>query len=204
MQLAAKLPLSRFLLRSAEDAQQALTDAGGVLLPDLGMDVLDPRFGKIARHFAILGNVLDETTAIPEIKDVICPLLALPENEATKQRLEQRRLRYTPVSKVIVERLIPALQTIRVHVPWTFRAMNMDLSGRVSTWTKTHPQPWVAYYSQQIKLHIGDDPRRGLVDLGRLHSLSVEGPMQGTWHQPIERDLVDVEVALLIEANVLG
>ncbi len=202
MDLIGKTALSRFLLPDRGTAIAALQSVGGVLQPQMTLTVDHETLGMVFRYFAILGDIRPEGAAIPELRDVLLPLLLEAENAQIVERLDAGKMDYMPVNKTLVQRLLPALHTVRVHVPWTYRAMNFDLGVRVTHLDSKSPVPYSTYYSQVAQFY-GKNPKRSLVELGRLYSMRVDGSTQGSWLQPIDDGFVDEDVALIIEANVV-
>jgi len=102
----------------------------------------------------------------------------------------------------MIHSLIEAFQSSRVHVPWAWKSMNLDLASRVSRVHVKEPFDFTAYYSQTITLYASKKSlHKGLVHPGRLFSLVVAGDAKGTWQQPVNDSVLDPDVALIIEAN---
>jgi len=203
MNVSETLPLERYLFPDKEAAIHALEGIGGVVQPALQLSVMHEEIGGFYRHFAVLGNVFAESgVAPPEIREPIESILREPANDAVRAELESGDRSYTPMNKRMIHSLIGAFQSSRVHVPWAWRPMNLDLASRVSRVHLKQPFGFTAYYSQTVKLYPSKKAlHKGLVHPGRLFSLVVAGDAKGTWQQPVNDAVLDPDVALIIEAN---
>jgi hypothetical protein len=203
MNVSETLPLERYLFPNKEAAVGALEAIGGVVQPSLQMSVVHEEIGGFYRYFAVLGNVLSRSViAPPEIREPMEAILREPANDAIRKELESGERSYTPMNKRMIHGLIEAFQSSRVHVPWAWKAMNLDLASRVSRVHVKAPFTFTAYYSQSITLYASKKSlHRGLVHPGRLFSLVVAGDAKGTWQQPVNDTTLDPDVALIIEAN---
>ncbi len=203
MNVTETMPLERYLLPSKQAATTALEGMGGVVQPRLEISVMHEEIGGIYRHFAVLGNIFSPScTAPPEIREPIEEILLEPDNEDVRAELELGTRQYTPMNKRMIGSLIAAFQSSRVHVPWSWKPMNLDLASRVSKTHLKEPFGFAAYYSQVIKLYASKKSlHKGLVEPGRLFSLVVAGDVKGTWQQTLNDTILDPDVALIIEAN---
>jgi hypothetical protein len=203
MNVSETLPLERYLFPDKDAAIDALAGIGGVVQPTLQMSVVHEEIGGFYRHFAVLGNVLSKDVVVPpEIREPIEAILREPANEDIRKELESGHRSYTPMNKRMIHGLIEAFQSSRVHVPWAWKAMNLDLASRISRVHVQSPFSFTAYYSQTITLYASKKTlHKGLVHPGRLFSLVVAGDAKGTWQQPVNDTTLDPDVALIIEAN---
>jgi len=203
MNVSETLPLERYLFPNKPAAVAALEGIGGVVLPSLQMSVMHQEIGAFHRYFAVLGNIHSSARrSPPEIRNPIDAILKEPDNHEIRAELEKGTRDWTPMNKRMIRSLIKAFQSSRVHVPWAWKPMNLDLASRVSRVHAKEPFKFTAYYSQTIKLYASKKSlHQGLVQPGRLFSLVVAGDVKGTWQQTMNDTILDPDVALLIEAN---
>ena len=203
MNLSDTLPLQRYFFPTKTAADEALRGIGGVLVPGLQMSVMHEEIGAFHRHFAVLGNIYSaDINSPPEIRNPIESILKEAGNDQVREEMMTGSRDWTPMNKRMIHGLIGAFQSSRVHVPWAWKPMNLDMASRVSKLHAREPFGFTAYYAQTIKLYPSKKSlHKGLVEPGRLFSLVVAGDLKGTWQQPMNDTILDQDVALVIEAN---
>ncbi len=179
-------------------AESALRSVGGVVVPELSLEVDVPGVGKLERHFAYLGNTVGQT-GIPDdrLHQRMTSLLDSPDNERVMRKLQAGRLHYMPLNKRAARKLVDDLHAVGLHLPWAFRPMNFDFGARLEELSDTRPLPFDVFYSQGIDI-AGD----GAIDVKRVFSLPVKGSAHGTFQEPIFDEMLDEDVGLFMEANV--
>ena len=182
---------------SKEDAIEALKRVGADYDPRFDLTGEKEGWGKVSRHYGILGNVVDKASTVQN--DVLVRrLLSLvqdPDNERLYEKMKAGKLRYTPVNKRMLRLVADDLIEAGVHLPWTWRAMNFDFAAAANKVHRQSPLPFIVFYSQQVVFD-GD-----AASTSRIFSLPLEGHAQGTWAEPIYDELLDPDVGMIIEAT---
>ena len=192
--------LSEFLHADPDAAVAALERVGGRHAPQLDLSVDHDVAGRVARRFAILRNVLQPPEpADPSVADPLRNALRTPDNEEVRDQLRAGDLDFTPVNKWHVRQLVPRLHAAGVHLPWTYLPMNFDLGSRIAEAHQVARWPFEAFYSQFTDLR--DGPEGVEVDIKRIYSLPVSLHGHRTWQEMIVNEMLDPEVALILEAN---
>lgn len=196
--MSDRVPFRPFLHANEDAASRALGAIGAVLDPRLTIQV-EVGGRPIQRWFGRVGNLVRVPPLDGVIADQVRPLLQSPENDDLRERLESGKLDALPVNKRVVRRLTDELHARKLHLPWTFKPMNLDFAAAVSRVHKASRLPYAVYYNQQIQYDAPTDT----VAFARVFSLPVGGMGGNTWEEPILDEILDPDVALLIEANTL-
>jgi len=179
-------------------AEAALRAVGGVVLPELSLEVDVPGVGTLERYFAFLGNTVGQVGLVdPRLHQRLAALLDSPDNERVLRKLQAGRLGFMPVNKRSARKLVADLHAVKLHLPWAFRPMNFDFGARLEELSERRPVAFSVFYSQGID--IGAD---GTIEVKRVFSLPVQGSAHGTFQEPIFDEMLDEDVGLFIEANV--
>lgn len=205
MRLSRMLPLHRFLFKDDVTAIRAIEEIGAQFVPDLSMTVLH-ELGAFRRYFGVFKNVLELDDVVDRsIVDRVRPCVEEAMNEEVLRVLERKERSFTPVNKKLVLSLLDPLHALGLHLPWAYRHMNYDLAEVVNAAKRKKRGSFLAYYNQVVGFYPSRKGHgRGLVDPRRVYSLMVDGSPKGTWEQMIFDDLLDVDVALIIEATTLA
>ena len=200
--MADSVPFSRMLFDSDEDAYAALKRVGGIVDERLSMTATYPVVGTIRRHFAILGNAI-ELAGVVEDNSVLYRIdrhLHSPENSQVLDQLEMGKLDYTPCNKRIVRRVLDDLHQAGVHLPWAFKMMNFDFGMTISKVQSAEDcYGFAALYNHLIRM--SDESGEIMIGLDRIFSLPINDISGGTWLETISEDLLDEDLALVMEAN---
>ncbi len=179
-------------------AEAALRAVGGVVLPELALEVDVPGVGTLERHFAYLGNTVGQVGLVdPRLHKRLATLLESPDNEQVLRKLQSGRLGFMPVNKRSACKLNDDLHAVKLHLPWAFRPMNFDFGARLEELSEQRPVAFSVFYSQGIA--VGAD---GTIEVKRVFSLPVQGSAHGTFQEPIFDEMLDEDVGLFFEANV--
>lgn len=186
-----------FVHASRADAISALRRVGAAHDPRLDLKAEVQGIGAIHRIYGIFGNVVELEGQVedPVVVHRLLPMVKDIDNERMYGKLQSGRMAYTPVNKRVVRRLGIELLEAGLHLPWTWRPMNFDFAALISDTHRKSPLPFLVFYSEQANI-IG-----GAVSTSRVFSLPIEGLAQGTWAEPIQDDLLDPDIGLVIEAN---
>lgn len=195
------LVAGRFFHADEDAALAAIRAVGAVPLRDLDLMVVYAGV-PVRRRFGVVENALATPYQHP-VLDLLGRALQDPMNNAVASEVTRRRLPYSPVSRRLVQEALMALHDAQVHLPWAFLPMAYDLAARVEAADRAHRLPFRVFYAQHIELFRGRDQGFGLARTGRVFSLPVEGARGGTWPETVYGAL-DVDAALLVEANILG
>jgi hypothetical protein len=192
------LSLDDVLHADRHAAESALRAVGGVVLPELALEVDVPGVGTLERHFAYLGNTIGQAgLSNRRLHDRMAALLESPDNERVLRKLQAGRLGYMPANKRAARKLVPDLHALHLHLPWAFRPMNFDFGARLEELSERRPVAFTVFYIQGI-----DISADGTVEVKRVFSLPVQGSAHGTFQEPIFDEMLDEDVGLFIEANV--
>jgi len=174
-----------------EAAIEALASVGAP--HDERMDlVVEHATGRVLRLFGVLSDL----TKSPSIGGAVAMRLADDLNTETMEEFRSGKLRYAPVNKDIVQRLLPELRARKLHLPWSWRVMNFDLGTRLQ---ELHGAREISFRNVYCRFM---EFKKGRMRLGRIYSLPIGGTANGTWAAMIDTDMVDPDVALVIEANI--
>lgn len=186
-----------FVHTTRQDALLALKRVGAKHDPRFDLVGSAEGIGEVQRVFGIFGNVVELEGYVEDsvVLDRMLPLVRDVDNERLYQKLQSGRVSYTPVNKRVVRKLADELMGSGVHLPWTWRPMNFDFAATAANVHRQSPLPFLVFYSQQANFS------GGTVSLSRVFSLPIEGLAQGTWAEPIQDELLDPDVGLVIEAN---
>lgn len=198
------LVASRFFYDTSKEAVSALEAVGARYDPRLDLTVHHPLGVTLQRRFGVLGNVLDDRMLDHPVVRAVQRALTSSVNQEVVEELRRRRLSFTPVNKRLVQELLLTLHEARVHLPWSFWPMNYDLAARMSeVFESGDGFPFEVFYSQFVELYPGRGEGFGLAKTGRTFSLPISMSAHGTW-QETAFGALDIDVGLVVEANVLG
>jgi hypothetical protein len=200
--MSESLLFSQMLFDSDQEAQTALERVGGTVDKRLSMTATYPMVGTIRRHFGILGNAsqLDGMVENNAIIYRIQRRLQSPENSHVLEKLEDGILNYTPCNKRIIRRVISEMHEAGVHLPWAFRMMNFDFGMTISkVQSAENCYGFSALYNHLIRMT--EENGDVLITLDRMFSLPINDISGGTWLETISEDVLDEDLALVIEAN---
>jgi hypothetical protein len=188
------------LLFDSDDAAiQALRDVGATFDEHLTMEVDYVPYGSIMRFFAYFGNISQLTNvANPVIVSRMTKLVQDPENWQIFEKLKSGDLSYTPFNKRSARAVSEDLDP-KVHLPWAYKMMNFDMGLVISKVHKSDEYPFSVFYSQHIQPTEKDDGVE--VTAGRIFSLPIVGNVGGTWHEMMVAELLDEDIALILETN---
>jgi hypothetical protein len=202
LNMTEPLAFSKFLFDSDEAAIAALESVGGTVDRRLSMTATYPVVGSIKRHFAILGNASELDGAVPNdtIMFRIRRALNSPENGRVREKLEEGRLDYTPCNKRLVRRVVGSMHEMGLHLPWAFKMMNFDFGMTISKVQGVNScYGFSAFYNQLIRM--SESEGEVMIDFVRLFSLPINDIAGGTWLETISEEVLDEDLALVIEAN---
>jgi hypothetical protein len=123
-----------------------------------------------------------------------------PENSRVLDQLEMGKLDYTPCNKRIVRRVISDLHEAGLHLPWAFKMMNFDFGMTMSkVQSAENCYGFAALYNHLIRMN--DNSGEIVISFDRIFSLPINDISGGTWLETISEDLLDEDLALVMEAN---
>jgi len=178
----------------------ALTRVGCRYMPGLTMDIESPSVGSLRRLFGVFGQTLGIPSALedPCLANVVVPILERQVDAAGRAALVEGSQTHTPMSAQLVRLLAPLLWERKLHLPWTFKPMNLDFAERLQAESARRPVGFQVFYNRVCDIQ----PSGRFVQLGSLFPLPVTGSTQGTLPQGLEPGRVQLEAALVVEANV--
>jgi hypothetical protein len=200
--MTESVEFSKFVFDSDEAAILALENIGGTVDRRLSMTATYPVVGTIRRHFAILGNAteLDGMVANDAILFRIQRTLRSPENAKVLEKLEEGLLNFTPCNKRLVRRVVASMHGAGVHLPWAFKMMNFDFGMTISKVQGVDScYGFSAFYNNLIRMN--ESNGEVMINFVRLFSLPINDIAGGTWMETISEEVLDEDLALIIEAN---
>lgn len=200
--MTESVEFSKFVFDSDEAAILALENIGGTVDRRLSMTATYPIVGTIRRHFAILGNAaeLDGMVANDAILFRIQRTLGSPENAKVLEKLEDGLLNFTPCNKRLVRRIVSSMHGAGVHLPWAFKMMNFDFGMTISKVQGVdNCYGFSAFYNNLIRMN--ESNGEVMINFVRLFSLPINDIAGGTWMETISEEVLDEDLALIIEAN---
>ncbi len=223
----AEVPIERILYGSVAAANAALVAVGGIVQSRLQTTLTVPGVGEIVRCFAVLSNGLTDDEATEERTDVNVPIgllhfdskdlallnqvhtgvsqradrmLEVPDNDRVRRKIDEGRLKYLPVNKVLALRIEQNLARVGMHMPWSIGGLDVAFGSRC----KTHLAGFgfVCYFA-----HLGRiAPVDGKAAFVRSRHVSFPFGVDGvhTWDPAISEDIIDEDCGMLIEANAIS
>ena len=195
--MADSVPFSRMLFDSDEEAYAALKRVGGIVDGYRHATTL-----WYNCRYCDLGNAI-ELAGVVEDNSVLYRIdrhLHSPENSQVHDQLEMGKLDYTPCNKRIVRRVLDDLHQAGVHLPWAFKMMNFDFGMTISKVQSAEDcYGFAALYNHLIRM--SDESGEIIIGLDRIFSLPINDISGGTWLETISEDLLDEDLALVMEAN---
>jgi hypothetical protein len=200
--MSEPVEFSKYVFDSDDGAIQALENVGGTVDRRLSMTETYPMIGTIRRHFAILGNAVELEGMVSDdsILYRIQRTLRNPENSHVLEKLHEGRLNFTPCNKRLVRRIVTSMHESGVHLPWAFKMMNFDFGMTISRVQSTMDcYGFSAFYNHLIRMN----EVRGevMISVGRMFSLPINDIAGGTWLETISEEVLDEDLALIMEAN---
>ena len=178
----------------------AMTRIGCQHIPGLTMEIANPSLGVLRRHFGVFRNAVGLLPRVedPTLVNVALPILEGQVDAELRAALVRGGMAHTPMSAHLVGRLVPLLWDHKLHLPWTFKPMNLDFAKRLQAMAVRQPLGFDVFYNRICTIQ----PTGQFVELAAMFPLPVSGSAQGTLPQAVEPGRLQLEAALVVEANV--